>query len=189
MQCVSGSEYLIEIKPSWWAYDIEAGSTCGRHGRTILQTAFNYWPLVSISGTKTKTLDPYNFCRVLFFGQRENIFSVKNPWSSSNVYYFFLLVKEGCPNRPCGAWSHCNKTSGSATCQCEIGFSGNGSDCTGKLYFILNPLWSKLRNIIRAVDTAVSGRGHFHDVCPVYWHICHINRHGLLPYNSWDYVF
>ena len=67
-------------------------------------------------------------------------FFSKDPCSSSNVYLFFLSVKEGCPERPCGPWGHCNKTNGSATCQCEIGFSGNGSDCTGKLYFIFNQL-------------------------------------------------
>jgi hypothetical protein len=52
-------------------------------------------------------------------------------------------VKEGCPEHPCGRFSHCNKTNSSATCQCEIGFSGNGSQCTGKLCIIFNQLFDQ----------------------------------------------
>ena len=34
--------------------------------------------------------------------------------------------------------------------------------------------------MLRQVNTAVSGQGHFQDVHPRFgfWHICHANRHG-----------
>jgi hypothetical protein len=75
-----------------------------------------------------------------YSGHWENIFSVKTLDLAVTFTYFFLLVKEGCPERPCGLLLHCIRTNSSATCQCENGFSGNGSECTGKLCFIFNQL-------------------------------------------------
>ena len=77
---------------------------------------------------------------VSYSGHLENIFSVKSLDLAVTYTYFFYLVKEGCPERPCGLSRHCIKTNGSATCQCENGFSGNGSECSGKLCSIFNQL-------------------------------------------------
>jgi hypothetical protein len=84
----------------------------------------------------------YRASAVPYLGHWENIFSVQTLDLVVTYTYFFLLVKELCPERPCGRWSHCNKTNSSATCQCEIGFSGNGGNCIGKLiiFFIFNQL-------------------------------------------------
>ena len=50
-------------------------------------------------------------------------------------YVSFADINE-CLGNPCHADAECWNTEGSFICTCYIGYSGNGTTCTGKRYFI-----------------------------------------------------
>ena len=41
-----------------------------------------------------------------------------------------------CTSNPCDSNAICNNTFGSFVCQCNVGFSGNGTSCSSKKYFL-----------------------------------------------------
>jgi hypothetical protein len=92
---------VTHARDIWWTLDFpnafvspgvnSRGELVPSHG-ALRRRLGDYWPLVSISGTKTKTFDPYNFCRVLF-GTLGKYFLSIEPWPSSNVYLFVPFSK------------------------------------------------------------------------------------------------
>ena len=51
----------------------------------------------------------------------------------SYIYYYFssnFVDIDECLLNPCHANASCNDTQGSFTCQCNIGYSGNGFNCS-----------------------------------------------------------
>jgi hypothetical protein len=49
------------------------------------------------------------------------------------IDYYFILDKDECnyTNHGCDANARCNNTMGSHTCNCNVGFNGNGTHCEG----------------------------------------------------------
>ena len=62
---------------------------------------------------------------------------VQSTFASNTFYIFlstpFLEIDECIPVSPCHANATCNNTEGSYTCTCNIGYSGDGITCDGKL--------------------------------------------------------
>ena len=46
-------------------------------------------------------------------------------------------INECNTNSPCHANATCNNTEGSYSCECNIGFTGDGFTCDGMLIFVL----------------------------------------------------
>ena len=47
------------------------------------------------------------------------------------VNFFYLDIDE-CTSDPCDGNANCTNTKRSFVCECNVGFSGDGFDCTGK---------------------------------------------------------
>ena len=47
------------------------------------------------------------------------------------VFYAYILDIDECSSNPCHANATCNNTIGSYMCACDLGYSGDGFNCTG----------------------------------------------------------
>ena len=56
--------------------------------------------------------------------------------NTENLILSFSEINECNIDSPCHANATCNNTEGSYTCECNIGFSGDGFTCHGMLMFI-----------------------------------------------------
>ena len=63
-------------------------------------------------------------------------------YTLSYLFLNFVDIDE-CLSNPCHANASCNDTNGSFTCQCNVGYSGNGLNCSSK-----NILYWFMQNII-----------------------------------------
>ena len=50
------------------------------------------------------------------------------------VQLFFIDIDECSLNLPCDSNAICTDTVGSFTCQCRLGFTGNGTNCEGDIF-------------------------------------------------------
>ena len=62
-----------------------------------------------------------------------NIFLLlPNDLLFSFFYYFYFLDIHECMSDPCHGNATCHDTEGSFECQCDVGYSGNGFNCSSK---------------------------------------------------------
>ena len=86
----------------------------------MVKAAFRIFLLKSLNKTKVSNLMLSNFFTIAFF---LNLFFF-------NVYHF-TDINECKGNHSCHANATCMNTKGSYVCTCHLGYTGNGSDCTG----------------------------------------------------------
>ena len=68
------------------------------------------------------------YCRYIFIAEAEN----KCLWR----IVFQILDIDECSSYPCHANATCNNTVGSYMCSCNLGYSGDGLNCTGMCIYI-----------------------------------------------------
>ena len=72
--------------------------------------------------------------------RRHHIYDFGYPYKQFLFCFFMLFVdlNECTMNtHNCNANNYCNNTLGSFTCTCKLGFSGNGTSCTGRQWYIM----------------------------------------------------
>ena len=61
-------------------------------------------------------------------------------WTTEPAFSFYIADDDECSDsilNNCDANAACTNTDGSFTCACNVGFSGDGTLCTGNLFFLI----------------------------------------------------
>ena len=53
------------------------------------------------------------------------------------VVILFIVDIDECEDEPCHMNAFCTNSEGSFSCQCNVGYQGNGSVCIGMLYHLV----------------------------------------------------
>ena len=57
------------------------------------------------------------------------------PCNNLRVMEYFFTDTNGC-SLDCGQFANCTASDGVETCNCNAGYTGNGTNCKGKLYIV-----------------------------------------------------